>query len=226
MKTLLRSVFSLLAKLASGLGYIVGRAYTIAWPKLGIYYFEHKYDFLIGPAWNSWAERGAFGMRVIPEKGKVLDICCGDGFFDNFYYSNRASTVDAFDRDSSAIQAALKSKPPNISFFVQDALAFQVSANTYDAIFLFAAIEHFTPEDGHKLLDSIRSWLKPGGTFLGSTPIFENLGGHNDEHQNEFLNEESLRIFIAPHFPNLTFYLSKWPNGRQECYFQATKESV
>lgn len=205
---------------------MVGRSYRKAWSRLGISYYEHRYDHMLGPSYYVWQERGVLGNLAIPLNGLVLDICCGDGFYDTHYYSTRARHVDAFDRDPRAIKTAESVRPGNVAFWVQDALTFTSEANKYDAILMFAALEHFTPEQGRLLLDRIKTWLKPGGVFLGSTPVFAHLGGHNDEHQNEFLHELQLREFLTPHFPNVDLWASPWAKGRLEYYFRFTKPEL
>ena len=208
------------------MNWLVGWSYKKAWPRLGISYYEHQYDHMLGPGYYVWQERGILGNHAIPRNGLVLDICCGDGFYDSHYYSTRARHVDAFDRDPRAIKTAKSGRPGNVTFWVHDALTFTSEMNKYDAILMFASLEHFTPEQGHLLLDRINAWLKPGGVFLGSTPVFEQLGGHNDEHQNEFLTEVQLREFLKPHFSNIYLWSSPWTKGRLEYYFRFAKPEL
>ena len=221
---ILRVMFDMAAQTCFALNKLVGWSYQKLWGVLGIYWFDHDFDHLLGPGWNKWTERGILANRCIRPGDEVLDVACGDGSFSGNYYSQSAAHVDAFDYDEKAIACARrKHAKPNVHFFVADATNFVLSKK-YEVILVFASIEHFSIEDGAGLLQKLGDALKPGGVLLGSTPIFTEIGGHNDEHKNEFLSVEQLRNFVAPHFAKVELWCSQWP-GRIDCYFEC-KEPV
>jgi cyclopropane fatty-acyl-phospholipid synthase-like methyltransferase len=84
---------------------------------------------------------------------------------------------------------------------------------------LFAAIEHFSSENGARLLRKICQALEADGVLVGSTPIFEEQGFYNPEHDNEFFAQEQLRAFLVPHFEDVEIWTSRWPS-RTEGYFR------
>jgi 2-polyprenyl-3-methyl-5-hydroxy-6-metoxy-1,4-benzoquinol methylase len=221
---ILRVMFDIAAQTCFALNQLVGWSYLKLWGILGIYWYDHDFDHLLGPSWTKWTERGILANRLIRPGDEVLDVACGDGSFSGNYYSQNAAHVDAFDFDKKAIATARrKHAKPNIDFFLADATKLTLSKK-YEVILLFASIEHFSVEDGARLLQRLGDALKPGGVLLGSTPIFKEIGGHNDEHQNEFLSVEQLRNFLAPHFAKVELWSSEWPK-RIECYFEC-KERI
>ncbi len=220
LKSTARATLPLAGTIASATSKGIGYLYTRSWGTLGITFFDHRFDHLRGPENWHWMERGVFGARLIPRGGTVLDLGCGDGIFSGLCYSPVAGSVDAIDRDSRAISLARKRYPQeNVHWHVSDILLDAFPRDRYDTVFLFAVIEHFSVAAGTDLIRKIGAALEPGGTLLGSTPLFHELGGHNDEHDNEFFSEEYLRAFLEPHFETLEIWVSRWPN-RNEAYFQ------
>jgi SAM-dependent methyltransferase len=216
---ILRVLFDIAAQTCFALDKVVGWSYLKLWGILGIYWYDHDFDHLLGPGWNNWTERGILANRCIRPGDEVLDVACGDGSYSGNYYSQCADHVDAFDYDEKAIGCARrKHAKPNVHFFLADATSVILSKK-YDVVLLFASIEHFTIEDGARLLQKLGDALVQGGVLLGSTPVFTEMGGHNDEHKNEFLSEEQLRTFLTPHFKKVELWCSPWPK-RTEYYFE------
>ncbi len=216
---ILRVMFDIAAQTCFVLNKLVGWSYQKLWVVLGIYWYDHDFDHLLGPGWNKWTERGILANRFIRPGDEVLDVACGDGSFSGNYYSQNAAHVDAFDFDQKAIATARrKHAKRNVNFFVADATNVILSKK-YEVILVFASIEHFCIEDGARLLQRLGEALKQGGVLLGSTPIFAEIGGHNEEHQNEFLSVEQLRNFLAAHFAKVELWCSQWPK-RMDCYFE------
>ena len=150
----------------------------------------------------------------------MLDLCCGDGTYSGLFYSGRAGSVDAVDRDPRAVALAKRRhSKPNVQYFCRDILLEPFPRPEYDVVFFFVAIEHFSIEAGTDLLQKIGSSLSQRqGVLFGSTPILPHRGGHNDEHDNEFLSVEQLKLFLEPHFSRVEVWCSNWPM-RTECYF-------
>ncbi len=84
--------------------------------------------------------------------------------------------MDAIDRDDRALSYARRRyQRDNVQFNKMDVINEDFSKKNYDVIFLFAAIEHFSIENGMKLLQKIANALltSKNGTLFGSTPIFQ-----------------------------------------------------
>lgn len=204
----------------------MGWAYLKSWPVLGVYWYDHSFDHLLGPEWNRWTERGTLANRYIRPGHEVLDVACGDGSFSGNYYSTNAAHVDAFDYDEKAIRhATLKYARQNVTFFLADATTVDLQPEKYDVIAFFVAIEHFSEQEGAKLLAKLGRSMKPSGILIGSTPIFTQVGGHNEEHQNEFLSVDQLKNFVSAHFEQVDIWCSNWPN-RIDCYFECRRPRI
>ena len=74
---------------------VVAHRYVRLWSGLGKPWFDHRFDYLRGPEYIWWQERGVLGNFSIPEGSSILDLCCGDGFYDKHYFSRRAARIDA-----------------------------------------------------------------------------------------------------------------------------------
>ena len=197
---------------------LLGQGYTKIWQYSDYSSYEHRFDYLRGIENFYWMERGIIGLRYLLEKSVVLDLGCGDGFFSGIFYSTRAQAVDAIDYDSRNIKLAKKYyQKDNVNFYQADITRIDLSKK-YDAIYLFAVIEHFTVAEGEALVRKISSALDGDGFFMGSTPLFSAKGGHNIEHQNEFSTEQEVKNFMIKSFEQVETWVSPWPN-RQECYF-------
>lgn len=167
-------------------------------------------------------ERAFLTMSLITEGDLVLDLGCGDGIFSGLFYSTKARNVIAIDKDLTAIKHARKYyQKDNVSFERLDIHKLERIRKKFELIVMFAVIEHFTPEEGLKVLNKIGLLLKSGGTFFGSTPIFNKhkTGISNFEHQNEFTSETDLKIFLKKSFKSVNMFHSNW-DGRDECYFK------
>ncbi|WP_277057371.1 class I SAM-dependent methyltransferase [Trichlorobacter lovleyi] len=53
-----------------------------------------------------FAERGIYSHQVISPGDNVLELCSGDGFYTYYFFSGKASHVDALDIDDNALEHA------------------------------------------------------------------------------------------------------------------------
>jgi|SRR3989344_569929 len=230
MKTILRQYYRVLgfaADLLIRINKFIADRYVKIWYYLGYSWFDHRFDYLRGVDNIYWLERAFFAMQLIKSQYKVLDVGCGDGSLSGLFYSVRAKSVDALDLDPAAVAHAQKYySRPNVRFFQSDASRISNLHQKYDIILAFAIIEHFSPSSGHQFLTDIGKMLKRQGIFMGSTPIFKELGGHNPEHANEFTNSSILKKFLTTHFRQVDLHFSQWPGNRLECYFECSSPYV
>lgn len=124
--------------------------------------------------------RGFHAAEVI--RGKILDIGCGDGFFDRWFFSDRCDHVDGVDIEPLAIQMARNlHAAPNIAYHLMDATK-EFPGESYDVVVWDGAIGHFARGDADVMLGRIAEVLVPGGTFVGS----ESLGTEGSDHLQFF----------------------------------------
>lgn len=155
----------------------------------------------------------SFGMQVIPVGAKVLDLCCGEGFYDRMYFAERASSVDALDMDGSAIDLAQTlNRRRNLRFYKADVAQDNFPDTEYDTILCFSALQQMSRAQLDVLLPKIRAAVKAGGSFFGSVSLIS---------ENILLRtEDEVGAEFAKHFPSVELNCSPWTNGRVECYFQ------
>jgi len=152
-------------------------------------------------------------MQVIPSGAKVLDLCCGEGFYDRMYFAERAGSVDALDMDGNAINLAKAlNRRRNIRFYEADVAQDNFPDTEYDTVLCFSALQQMSRAQLDVLLPKIRAAVKAGGSFFGSVSLIP---------ENILLRtEDQVRAEFAKHFPSAELNCSPWPNGRVECYFQ------
>ncbi len=129
-------------------------------------WFDHRADLF---RWSEhrnplWVERGVFSREVMFEGCKVLDLCCGDGFYPYHFYAEIASHVDAVDRDSTALSHARKwHTHPKVNYIQMDVVADDFPGINYDVIAWDGAIEHFSTEQIRIVLQKCVRALKTRG---------------------------------------------------------------
>ena len=113
-------------------------------------------------------ERYKFCCEIRDHKQIVaMDICCGTGYGADMLFK-AGYRVDAFDRSSEAVSYAKKHfKGPK--FYVINANS-EWNFGNYDLITFFEALEHFSYDDGKKILKKIKEHLTPIGVFVTSVP--------------------------------------------------------
>lgn len=197
----------------------IGEAYTRAWSWLDIPWYDHRFDLLRGAENWAWLERCVFAMRHIRRGSNVLDLCCGDGFAAGCYYSRIAKHVDGLDKDPKAIELANRLyKRDNVEFYTLDVISNDFPCQDYDVVLFFAAIEHFSPEEGEAILLKVARCLNDGGVLFGSTPLSPG-GKMHPNHKNEFTAPDDLHHFLAPYFEHVRVSALEWSPERTELYF-------
>lgn len=186
-------------------------------------WYDHRYDWARGPENWMWYERGILGHHYIRKGDRVLDLCCGDGMFSGLVFSKKASLIHGIDRSSQVIALARELYArESVMFFESNVLKDDFPAPEYDTVVFFAAIEHFTREEIHYLLDKIVQVLAPGGILLGSTLLLGKSG--NPEHAIEFESVKELEKLLTSHFKNVTTWTTVWNEYRTEVYFLCRKD--
>jgi SAM-dependent methyltransferase len=145
--------------------------------------------------------RGFFSAEVLREGDRLLDIGCGEGFFDRGFFSRLCSSIDAVDVEPEAIAQAERTNPaPNISYRVLDAVNEPFPSSEYDVVIWDGALGHFSAETTDRMLVKIRDCLSPDGVFAGS----ETLGRHEGhDHLQFFETLDDLGAILARHFPHV-----------------------
>jgi SAM-dependent methyltransferase len=211
-------VLGVLAWLHISIGRVLAWVYAKAWGRYHLGWFDHRFDFLQGPEFWYWQERGILGTQAIPRGGEVLDLCCGEGFYDRIYFSTRAEKIDALDRDPAAIREAMTGNTnPNVKFYVNDVARDPFPDSEYDVVLCFSALQQMDTSELDALLSKIQAVLKPTGIFFGSVSLIP---------QNLVLRrEEDVNALLGQYFTSVRMNSSVWRGGRVECYFTCRSET-
>lgn len=193
-------------------------------------WFDHYLDMysLWGQAGGNafWLERGIFSLLALKSSGKVLELCCGDGFNAKFFYQYKAAEITAVDFDETAIDHAVKNnKAQNIHFKVAD-IRYDMPEGLYDNIIWDAAIEHFTQQEITDLMKKIKSRLNTRGTLSGYT-IAKRKDGIKSlkQHEYEFVSKEDLFRFLVPWFKKVKVFETIYTN-RHNLYFWCSDHEI
>lgn len=207
-------------------GKFIGRVYTILFGRLGVFWFDHRFDHLRGINNFHWLERAFYTLERVKKGSNLLDVGFGDGVYDGVFYSQFAETIVAIDKDKRAVNHAKKYyNRENVLFFQKDVTRWNPKQNSFNIVTMFAVIEHFTKNDGIKIMRKLKASLTENGILLGSTPIFTGKNGAitNEEHKNEFLSEDALRSFLRKVFRKVIIKKSIWDDERTDYYFECYK---
>ncbi len=109
-----------------------------------------------------------FKQRVqLPEGATILDVGCGRGEFCAFFNS-LGCKAEGIDLSKTGIEYARK-QHPDVTFHAGSTdILLPDRAESYDAVFSSEVIEHLFDVDSY--LEAIHGLLKPGGTFVLTTP--------------------------------------------------------
>ena len=186
--------------------------------------FDHHIDLFY--SWQQsrnpqWVERGVCGALCL-KGGRVLELCCGDGFNTRNFYSLTSESVVGCDFDPLILKTAKrKNHAANVSF-VQADIRTSMPDGTFDNIVWDAAIEHFTPDEIDAIMKNIKTRLRPNGIVSGHSVVEKGEGQkHLSHHEYEFKDKEDLRRFVTPHFKNVWVFETVYP-GRHNLYFWAS----
>lgn len=194
------------------------------------------YDHLVFQHWlwkvsrnpMSW-ERGIFGMLVMKPGCRVLDLCCGGGFFAHHFYSSRAKSVISVDFDPVAIAHAKKNfQAPNVEYRCAD-IRTDMPKGEYDNVVWDAAIEHFTTDEITAILKNIKNRLGATGTLSGYTLAKKATGKALSHHEYEFESKEELAAILKRFFGNVLVFENvsiDFLEERQNLYFCASDGSL
>lgn len=188
-------------------------------------------------------ERGALpkilASELISDKKNIkslniLDLCCGDGFYSQFFLHDIAKNITMIDIDIKAIQRA-KNRSLKLNF-LKDISFKYINANIleqkideiliknklnikYDLIIFNAAIEHFKPEEVSQIFTSCKKIMQTNGLVFGYT-LVEDEDHVFDHHELLFKTKEDLKNLVKKDFNNVSCFESL-SETRHNLYFLA-----
>jgi ubiquinone/menaquinone biosynthesis C-methylase UbiE len=186
----------------------------------------HSFDTFIDLYWRwnatrnpmSW-ERGIFGLLAMKPGCRLLDVCCGEGFYIYHFYSGRAGSVIAMDYNSGAITHARRNfSAPNITY-VQGDIRADMPNGPFDNISWDAGIEYFTRDEIGGILSAMKLRLAPDGILSG----YSVLTAQDTAHQTPVAGQkfgaassEALYAVLGQSFRNVTILRTEHADRFQE----------
>lgn len=203
----------------TGAGRALASAYERAYPLLGEPAYDQRFNAAGGVERWRWAERGIFARQLVPPGARVLDLCGGDGLYAATFLSDVAVRVDVIDRDGALIERGRRRHArANVTFAQADLAQHRLEPRAYDAIFCFASLQYFSPEDADALIGGAARALAEGGVFAGSVPVYAPRMRCDREARVHFRSVSHVRAPLEPHFRDVRAWVSPW-GRRQEVYF-------
>jgi 2-polyprenyl-3-methyl-5-hydroxy-6-metoxy-1,4-benzoquinol methylase len=117
---------------------------------------------------------------ALPEKASILDLACGKGRH-AYFMAKKGFEVLGLDLSAESIHSAKRHYPlPNLAFEVHD-MREKYEKRQFDYVFnFFTSFGYFeNNDDNQKVVDAIKSYLKPDGTlvvdFMNAHKVANNL---------------------------------------------------
>jgi len=148
--------------------------------------------------------RFKFVAKMLSPNDRVLDLGCGSGYC-SYFYSRVAKEVVGVDLFSDIAQAQHKYPGDNLRFVTGDVLNLprEVAASPFDAVVSTDVIEHFSREDGERIIASSQRLLSDRGMMIIGTPnkfssayrSQQSRAAHIHEYEPDELRELCERYF-------------------------------
>lgn len=111
----------------------------------------------------------ALADELVPAGADVLELGCGAGVPVTATLAVGRTLTGV---DISAVQIGLaRANVPSATFVRADLTTLGFDAATFDAVVAFYSLTHVPRAEHAALFGRIRSWLRPGGLFLGSLGV-------------------------------------------------------
>lgn len=173
---------------------------------------------------SAW-DRGVLGLLGMKSGCRVLDLCCGDGFYPYHFYSRRASRILAIDYDPDGIRFARSHFQAANLEFRQGDIRTDLPHEEFDNVTWDAGIDYFTADETGQILSEIRKRLTPTGLLSGVAPKWpKGYKGHHDQ-RTEFSSAQDLGKLLRGQFRNVAV-LELPGTERTTMYFYASDSAL
>ena len=180
------------------------------WGALPMPEFQDQFvnQFYILPEYRRtyWLEGAVFcGLGIDPGK-RILELCCGMGWYTDYFYSPFASEIVAVDFDPRAIEMAQRfHQRPNIKYEVMD-IRDKFPSGPFASVIWDGAIEHFTAEEIDGIMQKIRSASTPGARLVGYTVAESAAAPSLPTHETHFQGIAHLGDLLKRYFKNVRVF--------------------
>lgn len=176
-----------------------------------------------------WLEGAIFcGLGIIPGKC-ILELCCGTGWYTDFFYSPFASEIVAIDFDPRAIEMAQRfHQRPNIRYEVMD-IRETFPKGFFETVIWDGAIEHFTVAEIDGIMEKMRQVMTTNARLLGYTVAESADAPQLPTHETHFEGMAHLGRLLKRYFKNVQVYERLHPTispARHNLFFYASDGPV
>jgi SAM-dependent methyltransferase len=153
-----------------------------------------------------WLEGVIFcGLGIEPGQ-RLLELCCGSGYYADHFYSPLASEVVAVDFDPRAIEMAQRfHQRPNIRYEVMD-IRETFPEGPFETVIWDGAIEHFTIEEIDGIMERMRKAMTGGARLLGYTVAEPVDAPQLPTHETHFQGVSHLGDLLKRYFKNVRVF--------------------
>ncbi len=146
--------------------------------------------------------------RELVLKKDILDAACGLGY-GTYLLSLISRSAIGIDIDNESLSYACSNfKNNNLEFRKMNVSKLEFEMNKFDVVTSIETLEHIPPEDTENFFNGIEKVLKPGGTFIISTPnrtATEIRGQKMSGHINE-MSVAELKAQLKKRFKEINYY--------------------
>jgi SAM-dependent methyltransferase len=190
-------------------------------------HFVNQYYLLTEYKRTFWLEGAVFSGLSIQAGQRILDLCCGTGWYTDHFYSPFAPEIVAVDFDPRAIEIARRfHQLPNIKYEVID-IRERLPAGPFGTVIWDGSIEHFTEQEIDSLMPRIRALMAPGAKLAGYTVAEPANSPELPTHETHFSGPDHVARILRRHFKNVSAFERIHPTlspPRHNPFFYASDE--
>jgi len=173
-----------------------------------------------------WLEGAVQCGLGIEQGARILELCCGTGYYAHVFYSPFASEIIAVDYDPRAIETALRfHRQSNIRFEVAD-IRKSLPDGPFDAVIWDGAIEHFARAEIDDIVERLKQITTPQARLLGYTVAEPADAPQLPSHETHFSGIDDLGSLLKRHYRNVRVFERIHPIAqgmmRHNLFFQAS----